>query len=32
MRTIKGPGVFLAQFARDETPFDTTARSRRRAF
>jgi len=23
MRTIKGPGVFLAQFARDEAPFDT---------
>ncbi len=22
MRTIKGPGVFLAQFARDEPPFD----------
>ena len=23
MRTIKGPGVFLAQFARDEAPFDS---------
>ena len=23
MKTIKGPGVFLAQFARDEAPFDT---------
>jgi sugar phosphate isomerase/epimerase len=23
MRTIKGPGVFLAQFARDEAPFNT---------
>jgi len=23
MRTIKGPDVFLAQFARDEAPFDS---------
>jgi len=23
MKTIKGPGVFLAQFARDEAPFDS---------
>lgn len=23
MRTIRGPGVFLAQFARDEAPFNT---------
>lgn len=23
MTTIKGPGVFLAQFARNEAPFDT---------
>ncbi|WP_234731398.1 sugar phosphate isomerase/epimerase family protein [Acidocella facilis] len=25
MRTIKGPGVFLAQFARDEAPFNSLA-------
>ena len=23
MRTIKGPGVFLAQFSRDEAPFNS---------
>jgi len=23
MKTLKGPGVFLAQFATDEAPFDT---------
>jgi len=25
MRTIKGPGVFLAQFAADEAPYDSLA-------
>jgi sugar phosphate isomerase/epimerase len=25
MKTIKGPGIFLAQFASDETPFNTLA-------
>src|ERR1700739_478309 len=25
MRTIKGPGIFLAQFAGDEAPFNTLA-------
>ena len=25
MRTIKGPGVFLAQFASDDAPYDSLA-------
>lgn len=25
MRTIKGPGVFLAQFAADEAPYNSLA-------